>query len=235
MLRLENVSVSYGEIPALHGLSLEVGAGEMVALIGANGAGKTTTLNAISAILKPTSGRIWLEGERIDQLGPERVVDLGILHVPEGRRVFTGLTVEENLLVGTTRWRRRGMSMAADIERVFALFPRLKERRSQLAWSLSGGGEQMLALGRALMARPKVLLLDEPSLGLAPNITQEVFRTVRELNDSGLTVLLVEQDAYAALRISRRGYVLEMGRVALEGNCGDLRRDPRIQEAYLGS
>ncbi len=235
MLRLENVSVSYGEIPALHGLSLEVGAGEMVALIGANGAGKTTTLNAISAILKPTSGRIWLEGERIDQLGPERVVDLGILHVPEGRRVFTGLTVEENLLVGTTRWRRRGMSMAADIERVFALFPRLKERRSQLAWSLSGGEQQMLALGRALMARPKVLLLDEPSLGLAPNITQEVFRTVRELNDSGLTVLLVEQDAYAALRISRRGYVLEMGRVALEGNCGDLRRDPRIQEAYLGS
>lgn len=234
MLRLENVSVSYGEIPALHGLSIEVGAGEMVALIGANGAGKTTTLNTISAILKPSSGRIWLDGKRIDQFEPERVVDLGVLHVPEGRRVFTGLTVEENLAVGTTRWRRRGMSMVGDIERIFALFPRLKERRKQLAWSLSGGEQQMLALGRALMARPKVLLLDEPSLGLAPNITQEVFRTVRELNQTGLTVLLVEQDAYAALRISRRGYVLDMGRVALEGDCSELRRDPRIQEAYLG-
>lgn len=234
MLRLENIRVSYGEIPALHGVSLEVGAGEMVALIGANGAGKTTTLNTISGILKPTSGHIWLEGERIDRVGPERIVDRGILHVPEGRRVFTSLTVEENLLLGTTRWRRRGMSLAADMERVFSIFPRLKERRSQLAWSLSGGEQQMLALGRALMARPKVLLLDEPSLGLAPNITQEVFRTVSELNKSGLTVLLVEQDAYAALRIARRAYVLEMGRIALAGNCGDLRHDPRVQEAYLG-
>jgi len=234
MLRLEDVSVSYGEVPALHRLSIEVDAGEMVALIGANGAGKTTTLNTISAILKPSSGRIWFEGERIDQCEPERIVELGILHVPEGRRVFTGLTVEENLAVGTTRWRRRGMSMAGDIERVYKLFPRLQERRNQLAWSLSGGEQQMLALGRALMARPKLLLLDEPSLGLAPNITQEVFRTVRELNEAGLTVLLVEQDAYAALRISRRGYVLETGRVALHGNCSDLRRDVRIQEAYLG-
>lgn len=234
MLRLENVSVSYGEVPALHQLSLEVGAGEMVALIGANGAGKSTTLNAISAVLKPNSGRILFEDVRIDQWEPERVVDLGILHVPEGRRVFTGLTVEENLAVGTTRWRRRGMSMATDIDRIYTLFPRLKERRKQLAWSLSGGEQQMLALGRALMARPKVLLLDEPSLGLAPNLTQEVFRTVRTLNESGLTVLLVEQDAYAALRISRRGYVLEMGRIALEGDCRDLREDPRVQEAYLG-
>ena len=234
MLRLEDVSVSYGDVPALHQLSLHVNAGEMVALIGANGAGKTTTLNAISAVLKPRSGRIFFEDERIDQWEPERIVDLGILHVPEGRHVFAGLTVEENLAVGTTRWRRRGMSMVTDLERVFALFPRLKERRRQLAWSLSGGEQQMLALGRALMARPKVLLLDEPSLGLAPNVTQEVFRTVRMLNESGLTVLLVEQDAYAALRISGRAYVLEIGRIALEGDCRNLRQDPRIQEAYLG-
>lgn len=234
MLRLENINVSYGEVPVLHQLSLEVRAGEMVALIGANGAGKTTTLNTISAILKPTSGRIWFEGQRIDQCGPERVVELGILHVPEGRRVFAGLTVEENLNVGATRWRRRGMGVSSDIERIFTLFPRLKERRKQLAWSLSGGEQQMLALGRALMARPKVLLLDEPSLGLAPNVTQEVFRTIRDLNASGLTVLLVEQDAYAALRISQRGYVLEMGHVALEGGCKELRDDPTVQEVYLG-
>jgi branched-chain amino acid transport system ATP-binding protein len=234
MLRLENINVSYGEIPALHQLSLEVLEGEMVALIGANGAGKTTTLNTISAILKPTSGQIWFDGQRIDQCAPERVVDLGILHVPEGRRVFAGLTVEDNLNVGATRWRRRGMSVAGDIARVFELFPRLKERRRQLAWSLSGGEQQMLALGRALMARPRVLLLDEPSLGLAPNITQEVFRTIRALNRSGLTVLLVEQDAYAALRTAHRGYVMEMGSVALQGPCNELRDNPNVREIYLG-
>lgn len=234
MLRLENISVSYGDVPALRELSLEVGAGEMVALIGANGAGKTTTLNTISAVLKPNSGSIWFEDQRIDQWTPERVVGLGILHVPEGRRVFAGLTVNENLNVGATRWRRRGMSTSGDIERIYKLFPRLKERQKQLAWSLSGGEQQMLALGRALMARPKMLLLDEPSLGLAPNVTQEVFRTVRELNASGLTVLLVEQDAYAALRISHRGYVMELGRIALEGPCAELRGDPRVQEVYLG-
>ncbi len=234
MLRLENIEVSYGDIPALHQLSIEVGAGEMVALIGANGAGKTTTLNTISAILTPTSGAVWFEDRRIDRAEPEAVVEMGILHVPEGRRVFSGLTVEENLLVGATRWRRRGMSATLDLERIYDLFPRLKERRKQRAWSLSGGEQQMLALGRALMARPKVLLLDEPSLGLAPIVTQEVFRTIQHLNHEGLTVLLVEQDAYAALQIARRAYVLEMGRVALEGDCAALRKDPKVQDAYLG-
>ena len=234
MLRLENIEVSYGDIPALHQLSIEVGAGEMVALIGANGAGKTTTLNTISAILTPTSGAVWFEDRRIDRAEPEAVVEMGILHVPEGRRVFSGLTVEENLLVGATRWRRRGMSATLDLERIYDLFPRLKERRKQRAWSLSGGEQQMLALGRALMARPKVLLLDEPSLGLAPIVTQEVFRTIQHLNHEGLTVLLVEQDAYAALQIARRAYVLEMGRVALEGGCAALRKDPKVQDAYLG-
>lgn len=234
MLRLENVCASYGQVPALHGVSLEVKRGEMVALIGANGAGKTTTLNTISGILRPTSGEIWFCDARIDTCEPERVVELGITQVPEGRRVFAGLTVEENLRVGATRWHRRGMNLSADLERIFGLFPRLRERRKQLAWSLSGGEQQMLALGRALMARPEMLLLDEPSLGLAPNITQEVFRTVRELNKEGMTVLLVEQDAHAALKIAHRGYVLEMGHIALEGECSSLRGNPRVQEVYLG-
>lgn len=235
MLRIDKISVSYGNVPALHELSIEVGAGEMVALIGANGAGKTTTLNTISAVLTPTSGSIWFEDQRIDRCAPEAVVEMGILHVPEGRRVFSGLTVEENLQVGATRWRRTGMSLSSDLDRIYTLFPRLMERRKQQAWSLSGGEQQMLALGRALMARPKVLLLDEPSLGLAPKITQEVFHTIQELNKAGLTVLLVEQDAYAALRISQRAYVLEMGRIALDGDCQALRNNPRVQEVYLGS
>jgi branched-chain amino acid transport system ATP-binding protein len=235
MLRIENITVSYDNVPALHELSIDVATGEMVALIGANGAGKTTTLNSISSVLTPSSGAIWFEGERIDRCTPETVVEMGILHVPEGRRVFSGLTVEENLRVGASRWRRPGVNLAADLERIYTLFPRLKERRKQQAWSLSGGEQQMLALGRALMARPKVLLLDEPSLGLAPKVTQEVFQTIQELNRSGLTVLLVEQDAYAALRISSRAYVLEMGRVALDGDCESLRSNPRVQEVYLGS
>jgi branched-chain amino acid transport system ATP-binding protein len=234
-LRLENLEVRYGQITALHGVSLEVEAGEMVTLIGANGAGKTTTLNAISGFLKPVTGAIWLGDRRIDGMDPERIVELGIVQVPEGRRVFAGLTVEDNLKVGATRWYRWGSNLAADLDRIFEMFPRLLERRKQLAWSLSGGEQQMLALGRALMARPSFLLLDEPSLGLAPNVTQELMRTIVALNQSGTTVLLVEQDAHAALKIASRGYALELGSVALSGACKDLRHDPRIRQIYLGA
>lgn len=234
-LRLEDVSVRYGPVTALRSVSLEIAAGEMVTLIGANGAGKTTTLNTISGFLKPYSGAIWLGDRRIDELDPERIVDLGIVQVPEGRRVFAGLTVEDNLKTGATRWLRFRSSMADDLERVFEMFPRLRERRRQLAWSLSVGEQQMLAVGRALMARPGILLLDEPSLGLAPKIAQELLRTIAALNRDGMTVLLVEQDANAALRIAARGYVLELGGVALEGACQDLRSDPRVRQIYLGA
>jgi branched-chain amino acid transport system ATP-binding protein len=234
-LRVEAIEVRYGQITALNGVSLEVKAGEMVTLIGANGAGKTTTLNAISGFLKPMTGAIWLGDRRIDGMDPESIVDLGIVQVPEGRRVFAGLTVEDNLKVGATRWHRWRRSLTADLDRVFEMFPRLLERRRQLAWSLSGGEQQMLALGRALMARPNVLLLDEPSLGLAPNVTQELMRTIVSLNRAGTTVLLVEQDAHAALKIASRGYALELGSVALSGLCKDLREDPRIRQIYLGA
>lgn len=234
-LRLDSVQVMYGQVQALREVSLEVREGEMVTLIGANGAGKTTTLNAISGILKPTKGTIWLGDRRIDAMEPERIVGMGIIQVPEGRRVFAGLSVEDNLKVGATRWLRRGKSLGADLDRIFAMFPRLFERRKQSAWSLSGGEQQMLALGRALMARPNILLLDEPSLGLAPNITQELFRTIVSLNDAGTTILLVEQDANAALKTARRGYVLELGSVALSGDCKALRLDPRVRQIYLGA
>lgn len=234
-LRLENVEVRYGPVTALKGVSLEVGAGEMVTLIGANGAGKTTTLNAISGFLNPVAGAIWLGDRRIDGMDPERIVDLGIVQVPEGRRVFAGLTVEDNLKVGATRWYRWRGNLTDDLERIFEMFPRLRERRKQLAWSLSGGEQQMLAVGRALMSRPTFLLLDEPSLGLAPNITQELLKTIVALNRSGTTVLLVEQDAHAALKIASRGYVLELGSVALQGACKDLREDSRIRQIYLGA
>jgi len=234
-LRLEGIEVRYGQITALRNVSLEVKTGEMVTLIGANGAGKTTTLNAISGFLKPVNGAIWLGDRRIDGLEPEQIVDLGIIQVPEGRRVFAGLTVEDNLKVGATRWLGWRGNLDADLDRIFEMFPRLQERRRQLAWSLSGGEQQMLALGRALMGRPKFLLLDEPSLGLAPNITQELMRTIASLNRAGTTVLLVEQDAHAALRIAGRGYALELGSVALSGACKDLREDPRIRQIYLGA
>lgn len=234
-LRLENMEVRYGPVTALKRVSLTVEEGEIVTLIGANGAGKTTSLNTISGILKPASGAIWFRDRRIDGLDPKEIVDFGIVQVPEGRRVFPGLSVEDNLKVGATRWLRLWGKPTADLERIFDMFPRLRERRRQLAWSLSGGEQQMLALGRALMSRPSFLMLDEPSLGLAPNITQELFRTIAALNRDGTTVLLVEQDAHAALRIAHRAYALELGRVALEGPCRDLRKDPRIREIYLGA
>jgi branched-chain amino acid transport system ATP-binding protein len=235
MLKIEQIGVAYGAIDALHGISLEVGQGEVVALLGANGAGKTTLLRTISGLIRPKSGGIRFEGELLGGSSAEARVKRGIAHVPEGRRIFPGLTVRENLDVATTVWRRRGMSAAADLENVFALFPRLKERASQLGWSLSGGEQQMLAIGRALMARPKMLLLDEPSLGLAPRLSEEVYRRIADINAKGVTVLLVEQNTVLALEVAKRAYVIENGHIVLDGPARELANHPRVREAYLGA
>ncbi len=235
MLKVEQIGVAYGAIDALHGISLEVGQGEVVALLGANGAGKTTLLRTISGLIRPKSGGIRFEGEPLGNSSAETRVKRGIAHVPEGRRIFPGLTVRENLDVATTVWRRRGMSAAADLDNVYALFPRLKERASQLGWSLSGGEQQMLAIGRALMARPKMLLLDEPSLGLAPRLSEEVYRRIADINAKGVTVLLVEQNTVLALEVARRAYVIENGHIVLDGPARDLANHPRVREAYLGA
>lgn len=234
LLEVEDLRVAYGGVQALRGLSLEVEAGEVVALLGANGAGKSTTLRAISGLVRPAAGSIRFDGQDLTRLPAHAIVELGIAHVPEGRRVFGTLSVEENLNLGgyTRRGRRRAVAEAR--ERVYQLFPRLKERRSQLAGTLSGGEQQMLAIGRGLMASPRLLLLDEPSLGLAPKLVREIFRNVREINRQGVTVLLVEQNANLALRLAHRGYVLETGRLALGGAASELREDPRMREAYLG-
>jgi branched-chain amino acid transport system ATP-binding protein len=227
MLKIEQLAVAYGAIDALHGISLEVGQGEVVALLGANGAGKTTLLRTISGLHRPKSGAIHFEGEPLANSSAESRVKRGLAHVPEGRRIFPGLTVRENLDVATTVWRRRGMSADGDLDTVFALFPRLKERATQLGWSLSGGEQQMLAIGRALMARPKMLLLDEPSLGLAPRLA--------DINAKGVTVLLVEQNTVLALEVAQRAYVIENGHIVLDGPARDLARHPRVREAYLGA
>lgn len=236
LLKIEGIAVKYGPVDAVRDVTMEVDEGETVTVIGANGAGKTTTLNTLSAILRPTAGQICFEGHRIDHCRPDEVVEKGIIHVPEGRRVFGGLSVEENLMVGASRWYRlgQGRARARERDRIFDLFPKLKERRRQMAWSLSGGEQQMLALGRALMARPRVLLLDEPSLGLAPIIRADVFAIIRGFKELGLTVLLVEQDAFGALRIADRAYVLELGRTVFQGPCQALLADPRVKAAYLG-
>ncbi|BBK32755.1 amino acid/amide ABC transporter ATP-binding protein 2 (HAAT family) [Stella humosa] len=235
MLKIEQVAVAYGAIDALHGISLQVGQGEVVALLGANGAGKTTLLRTISGLLRPKAGEIRFEGEALGRSSAESRVKRGIAHVPEGRRIFPGLTVMENLDVATTIWRRRGMSSAEDLATVFALFPRLQERAGQLGWSLSGGEQQMLAIGRALMARPKMLLLDEPSLGLAPRLSEEVYRRIADINAKGVTVLLVEQNTVLALEVAHRAYVIENGHIVLEGPARELARHPRVREAYLGA
>jgi branched-chain amino acid transport system ATP-binding protein len=235
MLKIEKVAVAYGAIDALHGISLEVGQGEVVALLGANGAGKTTLLRTISGLHRAKSGAIRFEGDLLANSSAESRVKRGLAHVPEGRRIFPGLTVRENLDVATTVWRRRGMSAAGDLDNVFALFPRLKERANQLGWSLSGGEQQMLAIGRALMARPKMLLLDEPSLGLAPRLSEEVYQRIADINAKGVTVLLVEQNTVLALEVAQRAYVIENGRIVLEGPARDLARHPRVREAYLGA
>jgi branched-chain amino acid transport system ATP-binding protein len=234
VLRVDKLTVAYGKVTALQELSLSLDLGEIVALVGANGAGKTTTLAAISGLLKPVSGDIKLFGESLLRWSVEDIVGMGIGHSPEGRRVFPGLTVDENLLTGASSWRKLGQSIDADREKVYTLFPRLKERRKQLAWSLSGGEQQMLAIGRALMGRPKLLLLDEPSLGLAPMIIDLLFDAVLAINKTGVAILLVEQNAALALEVSHRAYVIETGRVILEGPAKGLLQDARVQEAYLG-
>ncbi len=235
MLRLTSIDASYGRVKALRGISLHVGAGEIVSLIGANGAGKSTTLEVISGLIRPDSGRIILGDEDVTSWRPGRLVRAGIAHVPEGRQVFGSLSVEDNLLLGAySRARSAREEIAADLQAQYDRFPRLHERRRQLAGSLSGGEQQMLALARGLMSRPKLLMLDEPSLGLAPIIAHQFLAEVKQLRDEGLTVLLVEQNARAALRIADRGYVVETGRIVLEGSAQDLLDNPEVQRAYLG-
>ena len=234
MLEVNDLEVRYGNIVALEGVSLRVNQGEIVTLIGANGAGKTTSLRTISGLLPLTCGAVGFEGRRIDHMNPEDIVRLGIAHSPEGRRVFPGMSVAENLELGATPWRRRGDSIEADVERVYALFPRLAERRKQLAWSMSGGEQQMLAVGRALMGRPRLLLLDEPSLGLAPIIVEQLFDKIVAINRTGVTILLVEQNAAMALAVATRGYLLENGRIVLADSTARMRDHPRVKEAYLG-
>ncbi|MCR4403294.1 MAG: ABC transporter ATP-binding protein [Firmicutes bacterium] len=234
LLELEDVHISYGNVEAVKGVSMVVGEGETVTLLGANGAGKTTTLRAISGLLRPRAGRIRLGNQDIHTLPAHRIVGLGVAHVPEGRRVFSTLTVEENLNLGAYGHRANRARVEASRERAYRLFPRLAERRGQLAGTLSGGEQQMLAIARGLMADPKVLLLDEPSLGLAPKLVQEIFRTIREINRQGVTILLVEQNARIALCVSHRAYVLETGRIVLAGSSRELRQDSRVQQAYLG-
>jgi branched-chain amino acid transport system ATP-binding protein len=233
VLELRNVDVSYGRVQALRGVSLTVGAGEIVALIGSNGAGKTTTLRTISGLVRPSAGEILLRGQAIHELGAEKIARLGVGHAPEGRRLFSRMTVRENLDMGAYGRRDRA-ELRGDFERVYELFPRIRERSAQLAGSLSGGEQQMVAIGRALMARPTLLLLDEPSLGLAPIIVDNLFAVIREINQGGTTVLLIEQNALLALNTAQRGYVLETGTVALSGPAKDLLGSPDVQRAYLG-
>lgn len=234
LLVLENVHTYYGNVHALKGISLTVEEGEIVTLIGANGAGKTTTLRTISGLIKPREGRIIFDGQELNKVPAHKIVHMGISHAPEGRKVFPTLTVEENLLLGAYSLGNDRKAIEANKERVFALFPRLAERRKQLAGTLSGGEQQMLAIGRALMSRPRLLLLDEPSLGLAPMLVKAIFETIKEINRQGVTILLVEQNAKAALKLAQRAYVLETGRVVLSGPSHELIRDERVRKAYLG-
>ena len=234
MLELQDVHVQYGNIRSLQGVSLKVEEGEVVALIGSNGAGKTTTLRTISGLLRPAPGAIRFEGTDIHRLSTDRIVALGISHCPEGRRIFGGLTVRENLVLGAVSRSDRA-AISADEAMVFELFPLLKERLGQAGGTLSGGEQQMLAIGRALMSRPRLLLLDEPSLGLAPLMVERIFETIAELKRQGRTILLVEQNVHHALDIADRAYVMETGRITLEGPAEVLRRDPQVERSYLGA
>jgi len=233
VLTLSNLQCNYGKVAAVRSLSLEVHKGELVSLIGANGAGKTTTLRAISGIVRAAGGRIEFEGEDITRASPRRVLELGIAHCPEGRRVFPYMSVRENLEMGCFLRSDRA-SIASDFERIFERFPVLAERREQAAGTLSGGEQQMLAISRALMSRPKLVLFDEPSLGLAPNIVERTFEIIRQIRAEGVTVVMVEQNAAAALELSDRAYVMEQGAVALTGTGESLLHDPHVQRAYLG-
>jgi branched-chain amino acid transport system ATP-binding protein len=232
-LELRNVHTYYGHIHAVKGISLRVQPGEIVTLIGANGAGKTTTLRTISGINPPRNGEILLNGQRIDRVAPHRIVELGICQSPEGRRIFSRMTVQENLEMGAFA-RRDKAAIQADMERTLDLFPRLRERLHQRGGTLSGGEQQMLAMGRALMSRPKILLLDEPSMGLAPMLVETIFNTIVEINRQGVAVLLVEQNALMALNVAHRGYVLETGKIVLEDEAQALQRNEQVQKAYLG-
>jgi branched-chain amino acid transport system ATP-binding protein len=232
-LAVESLECRYGKVAAVRSLSLEVNEGELVSLIGANGAGKTTTLKAISGVLAPAGGRIRFEGEDITRAGARRVLQLGIAHCPEGRRVFPYMTVRENLELGAYL-RRDTAGIEADIEKIYGRFPILGERRAQAAGTLSGGEQQMLAISRALMSRPKLVLFDEPSLGLAPNIVEKTFDIIRQIRSEGVTVVMVEQNALAALELSDRAYVMEQGSVTLTGTGQALLDDPHVQKAYLG-
>jgi branched-chain amino acid transport system ATP-binding protein len=234
MLEIKNLQVSYGAISAVHGISLSVKPGSIVTLIGANGAGKTTTLKTISGLLKPKSGEIFYDGKNIAGLPPHQIVGLGLSHVPEGRMIFANLTVLENLQLGAFLQSDRQI-IRRELEHVFSLFPRLSERKNQIGGTLSGGEQQMLAIGRALMSKPKLLLLDEPSLGLAPLLVKTIFENIVDINrEQGLTILLVEQNANLALGISHFGYVLETGKIILQDNSAELRQNPQVRSAYLG-
>ena len=232
VLEVKSLDVAYGEIRALKGVELEVGRGEIVTILGNNGAGKTTTLKTISGLLHPTRGTITLETEPLVGVPPHAIVSRGVAHVPEGRHIFNRLTVRENLTMGA--YLRSDTGIATDLERVFALFPRLAERITQVAGTLSGGEQQMLAIGRALMANPRLLLLDEPSMGLAPVLVEQIFDTISDINRQGMTILLVEQNAAMALSIAHRGYVLETGSIALTGTAAELADNPEVRRAYLG-
>jgi branched-chain amino acid transport system ATP-binding protein len=233
LLELRDLDVHYGAIHALRGISLQVGEGEIVTLIGANGAGKTTTLRAVSGLLRASGGTIEYRGERTAGLKPHKLVERGLSHAPEGRGIFPNLTLRENLQLGAFL-RRDADGIAKDMERGFSLFPILKEREKQMAGTLSGGEQQMLAIARALMARPKLLLLDEPSLGLAPQVTEKIFGIIEEINRQGVTILLVEQNAHLALGIAHHGHVLETGQVVQSGTGQELLRSPEVRKAYLG-
>jgi branched-chain amino acid transport system ATP-binding protein len=233
MLTLRDLDVFYGDAQALWGVSMEVGQSEIVALLGSNGAGKTTTLKAISGLLRPRRGEILLEDVRLNRLDPYRMVDRGISHVPEGRRLFPNMTVVENLLVGafnTSSWPER----QAVMERVCGIFPILSERRKQVAGTLSGGEQQMLAIGRGLMSKPSILMLDEPSLGLAPKIVEMIFQVIVKINRDRTTILLIEQNAHIALQVAHQGYVMETGRIVMKGAAGELAQDEHVKKAYLG-
>ncbi len=233
MLKVENLTVKYSGITAVDAISFEVGQGETVAMIGANGAGKSTTLKAVSALLKPTNGRIWFEGHEITKTPANKIVEMGLVHVPEGRQIFTKLSVEENLRMGAYTMRDAAKEKQ-NREWVMELFPILKERARQAAGTLSGGEQQMLAIARALMSSPKMLLLDEPSMGLSPIMTQQVFSVLKQLQKDGITIFLIEQNAYDALEISDRAYIMETGRITLDGPSSELITDERVKNAYLG-
>jgi branched-chain amino acid transport system ATP-binding protein len=234
MLELVDLSVYYGNIRALDGVSIQVGDGELVTLIGSNGAGKSTTLKTISGLIRPKSGSLRYNGQALEILPPYRIVTLGISHVPEGRRIFRSLSVAENLRMGAVQ-RKDATGVQADTERVYTLFPVLKERARQMAGTLSGGEQQMLAIGRALMSRPQLLLLDEPSLGLAPLVVRLIFDTIHRLKQEGTTILLVEQNARLSLDLADRAYVMEGGHIMLEGPASELRRNPQVENTYLGT